>query len=86
MLRTAVREHQRWITQIIRDIITSNVHSRCLHEHDENIADVSPNCLGHFELWRTSPNVRRLLCAARRYYIAYCSWRQNIGKKCQCMH
>ena len=42
MLRRAVREHRRWITQIIRNIITSNIHRRCLHGHAENITDVSP--------------------------------------------
>ena len=25
-------------------------------------------CLEHFELWCTSPNARRLLCAARRFF------------------
>ena len=31
----------------IGNIITSNIHRPCLHEHVENIADVSPMCLGH---------------------------------------
>ena len=74
MLRRAVREHRRWITQTIGDTITSNKHHRCLRKHIVNIADVSPMCLRHFEPWCTSPNVRRLLCAARRCSAIYRRW------------
>ena len=35
----------------------------------DNIADVMPMCLGHFEPSCTSPNVRRQLCAARRWFL-----------------
>ena len=89
MLRRAVREHQRCITQIIRDIITSNIHPPCLHEHVENIADVAPMCrrcvwdilnLGvpHWifaDCCALLGNVRR--------YIDDGSWRRNIGRKFQ---
>ena len=61
----------------IGDIITSNIHRRCLHEHVENIADVSPMCLGHFEPWCISPNARR--CSAI-YHIADGSWRRNFSR------
>ena len=74
MLRRAVCEHQRCITQIIRDIITSNIHPPCLHEHVENIADVSPMCLGHFEPWCTSLNFHRLWCATRQCSAIYRRW------------
>ena len=46
-LRRAAPEYQRWITQIISNIIMSNKHRRCFHEHDENIVDLSPMCLVH---------------------------------------
>ena len=78
MLRRAVREHRRWITQIIRDIITSNLHRRCLHEYVEDIADnyvadVSTMCR-HFEPWCTSSNARRLLFSVRRCLMIYRRW------------
>ena len=69
MLRKAVWE--RRIPQIIGDTITSSIHRRYLREHFGNIADVSPMCLQHFEFWCTTPNVRRLLCAARRFLAVY---------------
>ena len=47
--------------QTIGDIITSNIHRRCLHDNVENSADVSPMCLRRFEPWCNLPNVRRLL-------------------------
>ena len=53
MLRRAVGEHRRWITQPIDDAIISNINRRCLREHVGNIADVSPMCLRHFEPWCT---------------------------------
>ena len=65
MIRRAVREHwrasaidRRWITE--PSAISSHriyIHRRCLHEHVENIAEVSPICLGHFEHWYTLRNV-----------------------------
>ena len=46
MLRKAVREYWRWITQTIGNIITSNIH-RCLDDQVGNIVDVSPMCVRH---------------------------------------
>ena len=34
--------------QTIGDIIPSNMHRRCLHEHRRSLADVSPMCPRHF--------------------------------------
>ena len=86
MLHKTVREHQRWITQIIRDGITSNIHRRYLHDHVENIADVSPMCLGYFEPWCIPRRMLADCCAlldAVRQYIADGSW---LGRKFQCIH
>ena len=37
-----------------------HIEYTCLHFNFASIADVLPMCLGYFEPWRTSPNVRRL--------------------------
>ena len=76
MLRRAVREHRRRISQIICDIITLNIHRRFY----TSMLRTSPMCLGNFKPLCTSPNIRRLLCAAR-WYISDDSWRRNIGRK-----
>ena len=95
MLRRVAREHQRpsamdrpWITK--PSAIVS--HQICIADVYTSIADVSPvyrRCVadvsGTFQPWCTSPNVRRLLGAARQN-IADSIWRRNIGREFQYMH
>ena len=59
MLRITVRKHRRCTSQpkIIGDIITSNIHRECLHEHIGNIADVSATFLTLVYLTECSPTV-----------------------------
>ena len=93
MLHRAVRGHRSPNSSAI-----SNKHRRYLKEHVGNIADVSPMYRlvdmsqmfwRHFEPWCTSPNVRRLLCAAwcffsaidRRWFLA-----TKHREKLQCSH
>ena len=59
---------RRWITQMMRDILTSTIQRLCLHEHVENMR------LRHFEPWCISPNVRRLLCSPRGCSAIYRRW------------
>ena len=62
MLRRAVREHRRWITQTIGDTITSNIHRRCSRtwrEHHRCVADVSAIFWTLVYLSESSPTVVR---------------------------
>ena len=92
MLRRSVRKYRRWITQIIRDITTSNtsIHRRCLHEHVERnaftcVADVFWDILNLGVPRRMFADCCALLGAVRRY-IADGSWRRNIERKFKCKH
>ena len=72
MLQGPVWEHRQWIgdrspnhRRYHHIEYTSPIFTRACWEGC--VADVSLMYLGHFEPWCTSPNVRRLLGAARRY-------------------
>ena len=65
MLRRAVWDHRR------ASAMDHPIHRRCSHEHGGNMADVSSMCLHATCLTFTLPNVRRLLCAARRRSVIY---------------
>ena len=83
--RRAARDHRRCIGDRSLNHRRYYMHRRFSYEHRRCVADVSPLCLGHFYPWCTSPNVRWLLGAVRRY-IADGIWRRNIVRKFQCMH
>ena len=77
MLCRAAREHRRASAmdhQTIGDIITSNMHRRCLHEHRRCVADVSGTFLTSVYIAECSPTVRRCSAIYRRWYLASNHW------------
>ena len=73
----AVREYRRWNAQIIRDIITSNIHCGCLHEHV--VWDVVWDILNLGVLRRLFAGCCSLLDSVRRC-IADGSWQRNTRR------
>ena len=56
--------------QTIGDIIISNMHRRCLHEHRRCVADVSGTFLALMYIAECSPTARRCSAIYRQWYLA----------------